>query len=185
MSLQEATVDFALVASLALLAAASAAAVAARRVMRSILALALVSFAASALLGLFGYAYLAAFYLVVYTGTALALLAFVVLSLGDLSEDKRVPWRPLPLLLSVAAAAVIEAPVLFYALRHPVGSLELYRSGFRLSSVAVFFTRCWLCTILIMVTIAAVLIEAVSVARRPVDEPEPGASGAAGEGGEE
>ncbi len=158
------TLDTAIIGSLAVLAIAAVGTVTAKRTMKSVFMLLIVALATAALIGLMGYAYLAAFYVVVYAGTAIALLAFVVMMVGDLYEGPR--HRRDLALLSVVAAATLEAPLAVYAVRHPVTSAELAQTKYSLADAAKFFTGCWFCTILMMITIAAVLVEAISVARR-------------------
>ena len=158
------SLDTAIIGSLVVLAAASVGTITAKRTMKAVFMLLIVALATAALIGLMGYAYLAAFYVVVYAGTAIALLAFIVMMVGDLYEETA--HRRDLALLSVVVAATLEAPMAVYAVRHPVASTELAQAKYSLADAARFFTGCWLCTILMMITIAAVLIEAVSVARK-------------------
>ncbi|BEP17353.1 hypothetical protein PYJP_07050 [Pyrofollis japonicus] len=157
-------VDSAIVGSLTVLALSAIGTVVAKRTMKAVFMLGIAALSVAGLMALMGYSYLAAFYVVVYAGTTITLLAFIVMMLGDLYEEA--PRKPDLLLLSIITAAALGAPILFYASRHPVPSSEIVKTKYGLADAARFFTDCWLCTILILVTIAAVLIEAVSIARK-------------------
>ena len=158
------TLDTAIIGSLAVLAAAAVGTAVARRTMKAVFMLLMVALATAAMMGLMGYAYLAAFYVIVYAGTTIALLAFVVMMVGDLYEEPK--HRRDLTLLSIVTAATLEAPLAVYAVRHPVTTAQLAQTKYSLADAARFFTGCWFCTILMMMTIAAVLVEAISVARR-------------------
>jgi NADH-quinone oxidoreductase subunit J len=152
--------DLAVVASLAAVAAGSVGAVYARKAVHYIAWLVVAALGVASFLALAGYGYIAAFHVVVYVGTSVTLLAIVVMLLGCNVEPR--PWRPGRLVLSVFAGAALQAPLLLYALSNPA---PLSARGVGLGEAARALLDCWLCTLLMVATIATVLIEAVAIAR--------------------
>ena len=155
----EASYAAAAVAGLLAVAAGSVGVVAARRTIHVISWLVVAALGVAVVLALLGYSYIAVFHVVIYLGTAITLLAIIVMLFGDLGEPR--PFSPLRGLLAVFAAAALQAPLLLYSLRveHPRGT------GAAIQEAARLLLDCWLCTLLIVVAIATVLIEAVAVAR--------------------
>ncbi len=166
----QALLDAALVASLAAVAAGGVGAVVARKAVHMIAWLVVMALGVASVLALMGYGYIAVFHVVVYIGTSVTLLAVVVMLVGCSVEPRT--WRPGRLLLAFMAAAALEAPLLFYALENPVPSTRL-GTGVGLEEAARQLLDCWLCTVLMVITVATVLIEALAIAR--------GGAGPAGE----
>jgi NADH-quinone oxidoreductase subunit J len=151
--------DVALAASLLALAAGGLGVVAARKAVHYIAWLVVAALGVAAFLALLGYGYIAVFHVVVYVGTSVTLLAIVVMLLGCSVEPRG--WRPGRMLLSVFAAAALEAPLLIYSLANPAPK----GTGVSLGEAARQLLDCWLCTLLMVATVATVLIEAVAIAR--------------------
>jgi NADH-quinone oxidoreductase subunit J len=116
----------------------------------------------ASILALIGYTYLSAFHVIVYIGTSITLIAIVMMLLGRHIEPQ--PWKPERLLLAIAAAFILQAPVFMYA---TIGSPSFKAT---ISEVSRQLFECWYCTILIVVTLATVIIEAIAIARRPVSK---------------
>ncbi len=160
MSLSALLYDAAVVASLVALAAGSIGVVVARKAVHYIAWLVVAALGVASFLALAGYGYIAAFHVVVYVGTSVTLLAIVVMLLGCNMEPRA--WRPGRLIVAVFAAAALQAPLLLYALANPT---PLGGGGLSLGEAARALLDCWLCTLLMVATIATVLIEAVAIAR--------------------
>ncbi len=154
--------DAALVASLVAVAAGSLGVVAARKAVHMIAWLVVAALGVASVLALMGYGYIAVFHVVVYVGTSVTLLAVVVMLLGCSAEPRA--WRPGRMLLAFFAAAALQAPLLIYALSNPVPSEKL-STGLSIGEAARSLLDCWLCTLLMVITLATVLIEAVAIAR--------------------
>ena len=152
--------DAAILSSLVALAAGGLGAVTARKAVHFIAWLVVAALGVAAFLALTGYGYIAAFHVVVYVGTSVTLLAIVVMLLGCSVVPRS--WRPGRLILSVFAAAALQAPLLVYALSRPT---PLPGGGVSLGEAARALLDCWLCTLLMVATVATVLIEAVAIAR--------------------
>ena len=114
----------------------------------------------ASILALIGYTYLSAFHVIVYIGTSITLIAIVMMLLGRHIEPQ--PWKPEKLLLAIATAFVLQAPVFMYA--------SISSPSFRatISEVSRQMFECWYCIVLIVVTLATVIIEAIAIARKPV-----------------
>ena len=151
--------DVALTASLLAVAAGGVGVVAARKAVHFISWLVVSALGVAAVLALLGYGYIAAFHVVVYVGTSVTLLAIVVMLLGCSVEPRS--WRPGRLIIAVFAAAALQAPLLLYALANPAPR----GTGVSLGEAARALLDCWLCTLLMVATVATVLIEAVAIAR--------------------
>jgi len=149
--------DAAFIISLLALAAGSVGVVVARKALHMVSWLVVASLGVASLLALSGYGYISVFHIVVYIGTAITLIAMVILMLGCDVEPRA--WRPGKLLLSVFAAAVLQTPVLLYKPAY------LKMEGLELRKAAQPLLQCWLCTVLVVVTVATVVIEAVAIAR--------------------
>jgi len=162
LSAEQALLDAALAASLAAVAAGGVGAVVARKAVHMIAWLVVMSLGVASVLALMGYGYIAVFHVVVYIGTSVTLLAVVIMLLGCSIEPRA--WRPGRLLLAFMAAAALEAPLLFYALQNPVPGTRL-GTGVSLGEAARQLLNCWLCTVLMVITVATVLIEALAIAR--------------------
>ncbi|KSW12073.1 hypothetical protein CF15_04660 [Pyrodictium occultum] len=163
MSVQASLLDAAIVVSLLAAASGSVGAIMARKTVHSIAWLVIASLGVAAVLALTGYGYLSVFHIVVYTGAGIMLLAIVVMMLGCGVEPRTL--NPGRLVLAFFAAAALEAPLAMYALSHPVSSSELASRSLSFTQAARVLMDCWLCTLLMVVTVAAVLIEALSMAR--------------------
>ncbi|NOZ89575.1 MAG: hypothetical protein GXO15_06595 [Crenarchaeota archaeon] len=147
--------------SLAAVAAGSIGAIVARRSIHIVSWLVVAALGVAAVLAMLGYTYVAVFHVVIYIGTAVTLFAVIVMLLGSGSEPR--PWMPGRLLLAVMAAAALQAPLLVQGLSggRPGGvRVSVRDAGEALLS-------CWLCTILMVIAIATVLVEAVALARSP------------------
>ena len=149
--------DLAFVAAMLALAAGSVGAVVARKSVHIVSWLVVASLGVAAGLALLGYSYISVFHVVVYIGTAVTLLALVIMLLGCSVEGR--PWRPGRLIISFFAAAALLTPILVYA-----GSTVPHARA-SIAEAAQALLRCWFCTLLMVITLATVVIEAVAIAR--------------------
>lgn len=163
MSLQASLFDAAIVTSLAAVAAGSIGAVIARKTVHSVAWLVIASLGVAAMFALLGYGYLSVFHIVVYVGTSITLLAIVVMMVGC-SIDPRT-WQPGRLILAFFAAAALEAPLALHAFSNPLSSSEIAGRGLGFERASSILLDCWVCTLLIIVTVAAVIVEAIAIAR--------------------
>jgi len=163
MSLQASLFDAAIATSLAAIAAGSVGAVIARKTVHSVAWLVIASLGVASIFALLGYGYLSVFHIVVYVGTSVTLLAIVVMMLGC-SMEPRV-WKPSRLILAFFAAAALEAPLALHALSNPVSTSEIAGRGLGFERASKMLINCWICTLLMIVTVAAVLVEAIAIAR--------------------
>ncbi|ABM80060.1 NADH-quinone oxidoreductase subunit J [Hyperthermus butylicus] len=148
-----------LLGSLATVAVGSIAAVRARKTIYSILGLVTLALGVSAVFALHGYTYLAVFILAIYVGAGVTLIALVVMVTGYY----RIPVQhsPAKLLLAFIAAAALQAPVLVYGAAHNGPEAVMVD----LRSVAADMFKCKICIVVIIITIASVLVEAIAIAR--------------------
>ncbi|MET1129080.1 MAG: NADH-quinone oxidoreductase subunit J [Thermoproteota archaeon] len=154
--------DVALVLSAMLVALCSIGAIIARKGMYMIGMLAAAAIGAAGIIATLGYGYIAAFHVVVYAGAGITLMALVLMFLGDVSEDVR--HDPLKALAALMAAAAILGPLAYHVItRAPTPSRPVTSFDFREAVAAL--TRNWPTFIVVMVTLAAVIIEAVAIAR--------------------
>ena len=149
----------ALLGSLAVAVAGSVAAVKARKTIYSILGLVALALGVSAVFALHGYTYLAVFILAIYVGAGVTLIALVVMVTGHY----RIPVQhsPAKLLLAFTAAAALQAPLLVYGAAYG----EPEQAMVDLRSVAEDMFECKICIVVVIVTIASVLVEAIAIAR--------------------
>ena len=157
MGLGQLVSDLAFVGAMLALAAGSVGAVVARKSMHIVSWLVVASLGVAAGLALLGYSYISVFHVVVYIGTAVTLLALVIMLLGCSVEGR--PWRPGRLIISFFAAAALLTPILVYA-----GSTVSHARA-SIAEAAQALLRCWFCTLLMVITLATVVIEAVAIAR--------------------
>jgi NADH-quinone oxidoreductase subunit J len=155
-------VDVALVLSAALVALSSIGAVVARRGMYMIGMLAAAAVGAAGIIAALGYGYIAAFHVVVYAGAGITLMALVLMFLGDVSED--VSHDPLKALAAVVAAAAILGPLAYHVVTS-APSPSRPAASFDFKEAVAALTENWPTFIVVMVTLAAVIIEAVAIAR--------------------
>ncbi len=134
--------------------------IAARRTIYSAFWLAVVGVATAAFMALLGFTYIAVFHLLIYVGASVSFLAFTVLMVEP--EQEPPPAHSLArALLAAAVGAVFAAPL---ALLMPFGVTRVTVSLGQF--VDMLATRFDYPVIVTLIALAAVLIEAVAVARR-------------------
>jgi len=144
--------------SLTAVVAGSVGTVVARKSIHIVLWLVIAALGVAAVLALLGYTYVAVFHVVIYLGTAVTLLAVVIMLMGSGLEPR--PWRPGRLLLAFMAALALQTPLLVQGLRGAPRGVRV-----SVADAGSLLLRCWLCTALMVIALATVLVEAVALAR--------------------
>jgi len=134
--------------------------VAARRTIYAAFWLAVVGVGTAAFMALLGFTYIAIFHLLIYVGASVSFLAFTVLMVE--AEQEPPPAHSLPrALLAVAIGVVLVTPMALI-LPHSLQRVHIDLAYF----VNELASRFEYPVVVTLIALAAVLIEAVSVARR-------------------
>ncbi len=152
--------DFVLVLSVSIVVLGSIGAIISRKAMHMVALLAVTALGAAAIIAILGYTYLAAFHIIVYAGAGITLMAIVLMFLGDIIEKPRISIEKA--LLALILALVIHIPLYTYVSARTSTTKPEMPSFEEVVSV---FVDNWVYTIVIMITLAAVIIEAVAIAR--------------------
>ena len=134
--------------------------VAARRTIYAAFWLAVVGVATAAFMALLGFTYIAVFHLLIYVGASVSFLAFTVLMVEP--EQEPPPAHSLGRALLAAAIGLVLATPLALIVPPVVTRITVSLSEF----VDMLATRFDYPVIVTLIALAAVLIEAVAVARR-------------------
>ena len=152
--------SFVLTVSVLVVVLGSIGAIISRKAMHMVALLAVTALGAATIIAILGYIYLAAFHVIVYAGAGITLMAIVLMFLGDIIEKPRVSVEKA--LLAIILALVVHTPLYMYVSTKAPTS----RPGMpSFEEVVSIFVDNWIYTIVIMITLAAVVIEAVAIAR--------------------
>ncbi len=136
-------------------------AVAARRTIYAAFYLAIVGVGIATFMAILGFTYLGLFHLLIYVGASVSFLAFTVLMVE--AEQEPPPRHRLSyVLLSVLIATVLVYPL--YLFLPPAVERVTVNLGIFVENLA---SRFEYPVIITLIALAAVLIEAISIARRP------------------
>lgn len=151
--------DAAFTSSIAAIVVGAIGVMVSRKAFYMLLGLITAALGVASIIALIGYTYLSVFHVIVYIGTAVALLAIVILLLGHHVEP--VQWDTRRLVIAAIAASLLQAPVYVY--------VRMASPGLRTSigEISRQLYSCWYCTLLIVVTLATAVIEAIAIARHP------------------
>ncbi|AEM39731.1 NADH-ubiquinone/plastoquinone oxidoreductase chain 6 [Pyrolobus fumarii 1A] len=158
MSLQ--LVDLALLTALAFSVVGAIGAVVSRRTIYAAFYLSVVGVGIATFMTILGYTYLGLFHLLIYVGAAVSFLAFTVLMV-EVEQEPPPRHSPLLALLAVTIAAVLVYPLFLVTPPH------VERMGIDLGVfVNELSERFEYPVVITLIALAAVLIEAIAVARR-------------------
>jgi len=133
----------------------------ARRTFYTVFWLAGIAVVTAGFMALLGFTYLAVFHFVVYVGTTVSFIAFTMLTIGEIKErERRVDTR-------ILLASLLIAIVLWYPLWIRIRGVKPLTVEISWEKVAyIYSTNFWLASLMVLITLAATLIEVITLARR-------------------
>jgi len=133
----------------------------ARRTFYTIFWLAGIAVVTAGFMALLGFTYLAVFHFVIYVGTAVSFIAFTMLMMGEIKEkERRIDMKML-------LASLLIAIVLWYPLWIHMKGVKPLTVEMSWEKVAYMYsTNFWLASLMVLITLAATLIEVITLARR-------------------
>jgi len=133
----------------------------ARRTFYTVFWLAGIAVVTAGFMALLGFTYLAVFHFVIYVGTAVSFIAFTMLMMGEIKEkERRIDTK-------ILLASLLIAIVLWYPLWLHMKGLKPLTIEISWKKVAYMYsTSFWLASLMVLITLAATLVEVVTLARR-------------------